>query len=384
MNNIFFTIEGYKYLIMYNNKNFEIYKEIQNEIIKLSEEENNKIRKILNQKYNYIYDSQILNELVNSNDKIENKDYIINILNWLEQIIPENDRSNFYNNIKNLQTQLNLDFLTSEKNIDLSQEYSKVGGYNTTENKLIISEEALNNELKIANMTNNPEEFFWRSYTQPLLHELCHMASSKYDSETKISLCGFDIFPPSGEGDKNRGLTEGFTELISMAGVPGTIEIASGYYIEACLINQLIQVIGKDVFLNAYFSNLGTKPIEEKLQGLIDDEDKSFELFRNIELNFQIRDFAEKQNVLGNIQMSILDYLEQKIDLLLSINNTKEINECLTIYEQMLITPEKLNTMNKNPKNYCGLEESLIQFDTIKQKCSNILIDKSDTIQSKK
>ena len=34
---------------------------------------------------------------------------------------------------------------------------------------------------------------------------------------------------------KSRGLTEGYTEILSMAGVPGTIEISSGYYIEAIL-----------------------------------------------------------------------------------------------------------------------------------------------------
>lgn len=380
MTNLFFTIDGIRYVIIYNNKNSQIYKQKQNEIVHLSKEEDNKIKKILNEKYNYIYNSEILNNLVNENEKLENKNYIINFLNWLEQIIPENCRTNFYNNVKSLQADLNLNFQMPENDIVLSQEYSTTGGYNTVENKLTMEEQSLKELWQISKKANQSEEFYWIHYAQTLLHELSHMSSSKYNPETKISLCGFDRFPPKEEEDKNRGLTEGFTEIISMSGVPGTIEVASNYYIEACLINQLIQIIGNDAFLNAYFSNLGIKPIKEKLQNVINDEQKSFELFRNIEFNFQIKNFDGKQNILGSIQMSILDYLEQKIKTLLECNNIKEINDCLTIYEQMLITPEKLIILQKNPKNYDGLDENLERFNYIKQRYSHNL---NDIIQSK-
>lgn len=70
-----------------------------------------------------------------------------------------------------------------------------------------------------------------------------------------------------------------------MAIVPETIEISSGYYIEACLINQLIQIVGNEVFLKSYFSNLGTQPIQEKMNEVINNPIMSFNLFRNIELN---------------------------------------------------------------------------------------------------
>lgn len=381
MTNLFFTIDGIRYVIIYNNKNSQIYKQKQNEIVQLSKEEDNKIKKILNEKYNYIYDSEILNNIVNENEKLENKNYIINFLNWLEQIIPENCRTNFYNNVKSLQADLNLNFQMPENDIILSQGYSKTGGYNTVENKLTMEKQPLKELWQISRKTSHPEEFYWKHYAQTLLHELSHMSSSKYDPETKISLCGFDRFPPKEEEDKNRGLTEGFTEIISMSGVPGTMEVTSNYYIEACLINQLIQIIGNDVFLTTYFSNLGIKPIKEKLQNVINDEQKSFELFRNIELNFQIKNFDGKQNILGSIQMSILDYLERKIKTLLECNNIKEINDCLTIYEQILITPEKLTIIQKNPKNYDGLDENLERFNSIKQKYSYSL---NDIIQSKK
>ena len=303
---------------------------------------------------------------------MENKEYIINFLNWLESIIPEECRDNFYRNIKTLKTTLNT-------NIDLSKfkssssGYSTSANYNTSSNSLVMNEKSLHELWKIAQLNNNPQEFYWRHYSQTLLHELAHMASSRYDSDTEISLCGFDRFPAKNEEDKNRGLTEGFTEIISMAGVPGTIEISSGYYIEACLINQLIQIVGNEVFLKSYFSNLGTQPIQEKMNEVINNPIMSFNLFRNIELNYNIRNINEEQNILGNIQSSILDYLDKKIELLLAENRVNEISNILANYELMMITPEKLKIMKKNPQHFIGIDENINKFNEIKNKYKSYL-----------
>jgi hypothetical protein len=193
------------------------------------------------------------------------------------------------------------------------------------------------------------------------------MASSNYDKDSKISLCGFDTYPAKKVDDQNRGLTEGFTEIISMAGVPGTIEIASGYYIEASIINQMILIIGNEVFIKAYFSNLGISDIKSKFQELIPDCDKSFQLFRNIELNYQIRKINEEQNVLSNIQSTLLDYLEMKIKNLYDDVDSEIIKNIFSMYEQFLITPEKLIVMKKNPDLYLDLSSSLEKFNQLKK-----------------
>ena len=354
MDNNYFVYNGKKYIVEYKDKNMNVYKCNDGKIEILSDEEIQMIRQLLNSKYNYEYDSIMLTNLVNANLEMENKEYIMNFLNWLESIIPEECRDNFYRNIKTLKTTLNT-------NIDLSKfessssGYSTSAGYNTSSNSLVMNSKSLHELWKIAQLNNNPQEFYWKHYSQTLLHELAHMASSRCDSDTKISLCGFDRFPAENEEDKNRGLTEGFTEIISMAGVPGTIEISSGYYIEACLINQLIQIVGNEVFLKSYFSNLGTQPIQEKMNEVINNPTMSFNLFRNIELNYNIRDINEEQNILGNIQSSILDYLDKKIELLLAENRVNEISEILANYELMMITPEKIKIMQKNPQQYIGI-----------------------------
>lgn len=367
MNNNYFVYNGEKYIVEYKDKTIIIYKYSNGKIEVLSDEETKRIKLLLNSKYNYIYDSIMLNNLVNKNSEIEKKEYVINFLNWLESIIPEDCRDNFYRNIATLKTTLNIDIDISNYNTNANG-YSTSAGYNTSNNSLTMNENSLYELWTIAQLNNNPQDFYWRHYSQTLLHELAHMASSRYDSETKISLCGFDKFPAENENDKSRGLTEGFTEIISMAGVPGTIEISSGYYIEASLINQLIQLIGNEVFLKSYFSNLGTKNMQEKLNEIINNPTMSSNLFRSIELNYNIRDINEEQNVLGNIQSSLLDYLDKKIELLLADNKVDEINSILTNYELMIINPEKLKIMQKNSKQYVGVDESIKKFAAIKSK----------------
>lgn len=383
MDNNYFVYNGKKYIVEYKEKTINVYKYNNGKIEILSDEEKQIIKQLLNNKYSYEYDNSMLTSLVNANPEIENREYIMNFLNWLESIIPEECRDNFYRNIKTLKTTLNT-------NIDLSQiepssiGYSTSAGYNTNSNNLTMNENSLRTLWRIAQLNANPQDFYWRHYSQTLLHELAHMSSSKYNRETKISLCGFDKFPPENEDDKNRGLTEGFTEIISMTGVPGTIEISSGYYIEACLINQLIQIIGNDVFIKSYFSNLGTMPMQEKLNEIINNPNLSHNLFRSIELNYSIRDINEEQNILGNIQSTLLDYLDKKLELLFANNKVDEINNILTNYELMLISPEKLKLMQKNSQLFVGIGESMQKFNEIKNKYETYLNDETKSSGIKK
>lgn len=383
MDNNYFVYNGKKYILEYKEKTINVYKYNNGKIEILSDEEKQIIKQLLNNKYSYEYDNSMLTSLVNANPEIENREYIMNFLNWLESIIPEECRDNFYRNIKTLKTTLNT-------NIDLSQiepssiGYSNSAGYNTNSNNLTMNENSLRTLWRIAQLNANPQDFYWRHYSQTLLHELAHMSSSKYNRETKISLCGFDKFPPENEDDKNRGLTEGFTEIISMTGVPGTIEISSGYYIEACLINQLIQIIGNDVFIKSYFSNLGTMPMQEKLNEIINNPNLSHNLFRSIELNYSIRDINEEQNILGNIQSTLLDYLDKKLELLFANNKVDEINNILTNYELMLISPEKLELMQKNSQLFVGTRESIQKFNEIKNKYETYLNDETKSSGIKK
>ena len=375
MNNNFFTLNGKKYVILFGNLRITILRKENDKLVLLNEEEKKEIISILNNKSGYRYDSEKIMQIINSNNTLDNKGYLSNFLQWLENIIPLECRENFYNNIKTLKTDLNLDINFSESISETKNDYQENCEYNGKENTIIMTKNFMLQTGKIAQSIKKPADLFWKSYSKTLLHELAHMSSSHYDVKTGILLCGFDKFPSEKEIDKNRGLTEGFTEIISMAGVPGTIEIASSYYIEASLINQLIQIIGVDVFIKSYFSNLGTKFLESELCNIIADPKLAFQLFRNIEINFQIRNLKGKQSLLGNIQLLLLDYLEKRCEKLIENNKLREVNEILKIYEQMLITPEKLKIMDKNPDDYEGLVESITKFKNLQEKLSPKLVN---------
>ena len=195
------------------------------------------------------------------------------------------------------------------------------------------------------------------------------MASSYYNDEMGISYCGFDRYPAGSENEKNRGLTEGFTEIVAMAGIPNGTSISSNYLVEVLLLNQLFQLVGNETIVRAFFSNQGIYPIQEKLYELINDPVKCYELFRNIELNFNIRGITNEQNVLGGIQLSLLDYLDAKLESMQQTSSIEEISKLLQDFEAAMITPERLKMMRINPQCYYGIAESLSKYDAIKTKC---------------
>lgn len=362
-----------KIVIVRKNNSRKYYKEVNGELFELSNEELLGVIKIFNKNNSYDYDSEKLSSLVNINNNIDatNKNYLLVLLEFLERIIPENCRDNFYKNLETISIQLNFDchFSTLSNGND-KKNYSQSGGYNTRSNELKIIPESLKKIWEIAQTTNNPIEFYQKEVSQTILHELSHMASSNYNCDTMISKCGFDTYPSTLEKERNRGLTEGMTEVIAMAGVPGTIEIASRYYIEALFINQLIQIVGIDVMVNSYFSNLGTENIEAKLNEIIDDENLSYSLFRRIEDNYQVKDIDTKQTLLGNIQTTLITYFNEKISkqLLEKQLTIEEAEAEFNKFEQMLVTKQRLEIMKKNPENYVGLNESIEQFYDAKNK----------------
>ena len=364
MQNISFKYNGVTFIVSFTNNKIHIYKLNNGNYIELNAKEKEELDTLLNSQYSYIYDSELLRSLVIKNDKIESKKYLYDFLIWLENIIPLGCRDNFYRNVSTLSTELNLDF---DGTGEISSNYGAPAKYDTLNNKIIMEKSELSKIREIANQTTNPDEYYWKEYSQVLLHELSHMASSKYNPDSGVVLCGFDTYPTNELESQNRGLTEGFTEIIACAGIPSrTSEISSGYYIEASIINQLIQVIGNETLLKSYFSNNGITDIKQKLHEFIPDTNKSFQLFRNIELNYQIRHINEEQNVLGSIQSTILDYLEIKLQKLYELGESENIANVLSIYEQLLITPEKLEAMNKKPENFKGLLYSLEKFSGLK------------------
>lgn len=381
MNNTYFIIDDIKYIIAYDNNQLKIKKMENNLLYELTETEKGEINRLISHKTGYIYYSEKVINIVNNNPNLflnndqHAKEQLINLLNWLEDHIPIEHRQTFYDNLSTLTLMHNFNLISSDYFVSHDSHFSQsnnldisIGGYNSKTNNIEISPQGLWHLWKVAQTTDNPNEYYFRQYMQTLLHELIHMSSTKFNKEGGIALSGFDKYPSQDIKEQNVGLNEGYTELIAMAGVPGTEDIVSPYFIECALINQLIQIIGIDALQESYFGNKGTELLESELCKLINDKEKAFELFRSIEVNYQLGNGSEKQNILGNIQLTMLDYLEKKLEILSVQGKDEEINKIIYFFENMIVTPRTLQAMGRDANIYEGVTDSIIKLDEIKGK----------------
>ena len=129
-------------------------------------------------------------------------------------------------------------------------------------------------------------------------------------------------------------------------------------------------IIGTNIMLKSYFGNKGTKELERKLDRYASGGLNSHMLFMNIEDNFYLHSFDGRQGILASIQSSLIGYYENK--MLYSIRNNlmslDMVNKSLARYEKMLITKEKLNIMKKKSNNYIGLDTSINNFYSAKER----------------
>ena len=361
----YFIFNGVTYVIIYDDKKIKILKKVDNKLVELDKSEKKKIESFFSREQSHKYSSRYLTECLNDNNVLEKKDYILPFLEWLENLIPEDSRDNFYRNIRTLSIDYNFECLDRKKsnNVDANIEGA---GYNCTSNHITINKEY----LEYLSSISNDENFIYNNYAGSIMHELAHMASANYDRQTNISKCGFNTYPFFDENDNNRGLTEGMTELISFTAIPFVSLYTSGYFMEMKITKQLEMIVGTNVLLESYFSNKGLEEIKNNLLKYINDENKVFSLFRNIEFNYLIRDLTDKQSILGNIQSSLLDFLEAKCKKELEnpyLDKEMFIN-ILDFYGKNLIAESDMESIHKNPDNYVGINKNKEQFLKIKDK----------------
>lgn len=308
-----------------------------------------------------------LQHLIQNNPQIDNKESVLELLSWLETMIPTNCRENLYRNIATATIILDeTEDLEEETSIDGS---IVTGGYNIQENKLRFVTKAIEKIWEEAQTKPNPEEAFGNEIARLTLHELVHLASSYYDKETGKSYCGFNVYPADDESQMNMGLTEGMTEYITSVGVPDADDTKSSYYIETLFVVQLTFLVGGLTMLSSFFANKGISPLEEKLNQIISDPNMSFQLFRNIENNYEVDELDEVQSFMGDVQKTLIEYLIVKVTKEKEKEDfdSRATLKMLTDYETMLVTDDVLRQMGKIPNNYLGIKESVQKFKEFKK-----------------
>ena len=313
MKKCYFIIHGIKFIFIYDNGKRKILKEENGQLLPLSPEEQEVIDKIFTYDNGYIYYmSKKLGQIILENNNLDADLHIYRLLEWLEQIIPEDSRENFYRNLSTLQIHQNLDAMNDEQVDEFKG--GTTANYNAQANTITVNRNYIFSLWKVAQTTNNPQAYFEKVYYETLLHEMTHMASTKYDPETEMCYSGFDTFSDIEFNDRNVGLTEGMTEIVAMAGIPDTNESKSGYYIEESLVNQIILTIGNEEVIRSYFSAAGVDGIKHKLSEFgLSDMGASY-LLNLIECNYMIRQETSDYltDSLSVIQSTLLNCFEVK------------------------------------------------------------------------
>lgn len=371
MKKCYFIIHGIKFIFIYDNGKRKILKEENGQLLPLSPEEQEVIDKIFTYDNGYIYYmSKKLGQIILENNNLDADLHIYRLLEWLEQIIPEDSRENFYRNLSTLQIHQNLDAMNDEQVDEFKG--GTTANYNAQTNTITVNRNYISSLWKVAQTTNNPQAYFEKVYYETLLHEMTHMASTKYDPETEICYSGFDTFPGIGFNDRNVGLTEGMTEIVAMSGIPDTNESKSGYYIEESLVNQIILTIGNEEVIRSYFSAAGVDGIKHKLSEFgLSDMGASY-LLNLIECNYMIRQETSDYltDSLSVIQSTLLNCFEVKCNR--EINSPsfdrKNLEALFNRYESMLVNPSVLQQNGLNPNHYAGLEKNIEKFYSLRNK----------------
>ena len=118
MDNNFIILDFGKVYIVWENDERKFYKEDNGRFVSLSFDEFKIVSSLFNKSKHDNYYSERINSILSNNNDIDNKEFVINFLNFLESIIPENCRDNFYRNLETVKIKLNFDtdFLNSQTN----------------------------------------------------------------------------------------------------------------------------------------------------------------------------------------------------------------------------------------------------------------------------
>ena len=143
---IYFTFNKEKIYIEFMDNNIIFKKEINGNLIKLSDFEEKELLDKLKPKDSFILYSVRIESIVKNNKTLNsNYDYFLPFLTFIEELIPENYKESFYKNLENINVDLNLEGKELENGKD------SLGYYDSELNKIIINSKKIKDCLKLNN-----------------------------------------------------------------------------------------------------------------------------------------------------------------------------------------------------------------------------------------
>jgi len=331
----YFIINNIRYLFKYNKYRLEIYKLVNDEECELSSKEKAYFASILANSNSYILKSSTLDNIISNNDSISNNDLIPELLEIIENFIPEDCRENFYRNLKTLKIN------------EVSQEELGDTCYNAKENTININS---NQDIEVKKRI--------------LIHELIHMASTNYDKEKGVIHTGFHSIDLNNikEDYGYLGISEGLTESIAYH-LTGSKSLDTGYFIEANLVKQLMCIVGEDICLKAFFTN-NFNLIKDKMLELIHNNDKLDYTLNIMESIHLLKNDVDETDSLCFVQLKLLDFFNEKcrrlsVEAIADSDKEAFLKQLLDTYESSLLTPSKMGIIGDK---YVDLHKVAVKY----------------------
>ena len=327
-------------------------------------EEINTLFNVFSKPNNQFLYSELLNSIIANNDNINKSGNLItDVLEYIERLIPENARENFYNNLKTLK--INLEFPTvQELRTPINMNNIVSPNYDMYNNQVNINKELI--KLFYREAISNGyyvDQYITQELSEILMHELLHMSSTNIKEKST----GFINPNEARLFSENYGLTEGYTDYITQT---SQNRYDRKYPMFDVFAHDISLLIGDSTMKSIYFSGEGPRRVQDELNKIINDDGVSFhllgaieEFFETIYNNGEIKKYP-KNNILVNINHLLNEYLYAKINQLKEKGSPKEEIENL-INNFKMVDEKYLINYGINPDLHMGVRFSIDEFNSI-------------------
>ncbi|MBR5662695.1 MAG: hypothetical protein IKX00_03460 [Bacilli bacterium] len=332
------------------------------EIIEMTNEDFQIIKKEISKDTSNIFKNKKLNEIAKINPLIAHVDIFVNYLDKILDEIPYECRGTFYKNLETLDIKIVKNLKINSKN------FSAAADYEIKTNTIRISKEALDN-FKLHQKNKCPNSTINDFLARLIIHELFHTASTIYDKETKQTKAG--VIAKRNDLLINSALNEGITEVLTNKVLDSDntkLDNIFKYKEFTRLVNQLIILVGYDNVISSYFLNNGTESIKDGLYFINNDYeavDKSITLFGLVDSNNY--DNPIDMDYIVRFQYCLLLFFEMKLEILKKYNNFDEIKDIMDcMIENILFITSKNRKVNKSIETI--QLQALTKYNEIKNK----------------
>lgn len=305
-------------------------------------------------------------------DKLKHLKNKKELILYLFEIIPENFHFRFINNLEKVKFGYRLNekkYLSDDKVTD--NDGVTFAFYSLLENEIMFCLNSVGDLISQANGQKFKVDYLIKIVSSIYLHELTHLASSRFDSKENVLYTGFTKIDYNKNVSYNMGITEGMTDIITNRAFP-TIDNNVYYYeFATAFVGQLCTILSFEFMAGEYFKANGIDNIILELNKYVDSESNR-KVFNIIEFLYLTQHHNDNPNLFYNgpglVQKCMFEYF--KLELMNKLENNKDslfkTLEYISDFEKYMITPYRLYDMDLPYEKFPGIGEIYLEFIDLK------------------